>query len=307
MTLQSSEIVSIKEDLGGVHGHVVRKAGVLVGGALDDVLGPAVVMVAVTSLGTDHLTVTRVKLATLAQGEAVGLVGTQELVIAGLHQRDEGLLGAVDQLAVDALQVCNPRKALDVVESIIGPNILLFNVTYIIKEERTESHVSWHQDLTFWGLSHDDQVSMWIALSDANAASGCMRMIPGSHLAGKIDHYITEDDNNVLLQGQTVHGVNESSSVYCPLKPGQASFHHGWTLHASMPNKSDDRRIGLNVQYLAPHVRQTKHDLDTAMLVRGIDQYGHFGLDVGAKSDLDPVALLKQKELEELYRKTAGS
>jgi len=58
---------------------------------------------------------------------------------------------------------------------------------------------------------------------------------------------------------------------------------------------------------LAPHVRQTKHDLDTAMLVRGIDQYGHFGLDVGAKSDLDPVALLKQKELEELYRKTAGS
>ena len=74
-----------------------------------------------------------------------------------------------------------------------------------------------------------------------------------------------------------------------------------------MANKSDDRRIGLNVQYLAPHVRQTKHDLDTAMLVRGIDQYGHFGLDVGAKSDLDPVALQKQKELEELYRKTAGS
>ena len=222
--------------------------------------------------------------------------------VGDLHYKSK-----VHTILTSPLEIATNKKALDVVEAIIGPNILLFNVTYIIKEARTESHVSWHQDLTFWGLSHDDQVSMWIALSDADATSGCMRMIPGSHLAGKLDHYITEDDNNVLLQGQTVSGVNENSSVYCPLKPGQASFHHGWTLHASMANKSNDRRIGLNVQYLAPHVRQTKHDLDTAMLVRGIDQYGHFGLDVGAKSDLDPVALLKQKELEELYRKTAGS
>ena len=213
----------------------------------------------------------------------------------------------VHTILTSPLEIATNKKALDIVEAIIGPNILLFNVTFIIKEPQTESHVSWHQDLTFWGLSHDDQVSMWIALSDANAVSGCMRMIPGSHLIGRLNHYLTEDEDNVLLQGQTVDGVNESSSVHCPLKPGQASFHHGWTLHASMANKSDDRRIGLNVQYLAPHVKQTKHNLDTAMLVRGVDKYGHFGLDVGAKSDLDPTALLKQKELEELYRKTAGS
>ena len=68
----------------------------------------------------------------------------------------------------------------------------------------------------------------------------------------------------------------ESDAVMCPLQPGQASFHHGWTLHASMPNHSDDRRIGLNVQYLATHMHQTKHDQDSAMLVRGADYYQHF-------------------------------
>ena len=47
-----------------------------------------------------------------------------------------------------------------------------------------------------------------------------------------------------------------------------------------------------------------KHDLDTAMLVRGVAKYSNFGEDVGAKSDLDPATLLKQKELEKLYRKT---
>jgi len=57
---------------------------------------------------------------------------------------------------------------LDLVEAMIGPDILLYNVTYIIKEPHSPSHVSWHQDLTYWGLSHDDQVSMWLALSVAD-------------------------------------------------------------------------------------------------------------------------------------------
>lgn len=198
-------------------------------------------------------------------------------------------------------------KVLDLVERMIGPDILLFNVTYIIKEPNSPSHVSWHQDLTYWGLSHDDQVSMWLALSPATEESGCMRMIPGSHKQGRVDHENTADDSNVLLQGQTVRGVREEDALLCPLQPGEATFHHGWTLHASMPNKSNDRRIGLNVQYLAPHVRQTKHDLDTAILVRGEDRYNHFKPDFPATSDLDPEALERQAELERLYRATAGS
>ena len=44
-----------------------------------------------------------------------------------------------------------------------------------------------------------------------------------------------------------------------------------------------------------------------ALLPRGVDKYAQFGSDVGAKTDLNPVALFRQKELDELYRKTAGS
>jgi ectoine hydroxylase-related dioxygenase (phytanoyl-CoA dioxygenase family) len=199
----------------------------------------------------------------------------------------------------------NPA-VLDIVEQLIGPDILLYNVTYIIKEAGTTSHVSWHQDLTYWGLSHDDQVSMWLALSPATEESGCMRMIPGSHVNGCVTHEPTDDDSNVLFRGQTVRGVKEENSVMCPLQPGEASFHHGWTLHASMPNNSGDRRIGLNVQYLATHVRQTKHDLDTAMLVRGEDKYRNFGENVAAEIDLDPAALAHQIELENRYVEIAG-
>ncbi len=198
-------------------------------------------------------------------------------------------------------------QALDIVEQLIGPDILLFNATYIVKEPNTQSHVSWHQDLTYWGLSHDDQVTMWLALSPATEQSGCMRMIPGSHTQGRLEHTTTQDDNNVLFQGQTVQGIDEKSSVHCPLNPGEASFHHGWTLHASMPNQSADRRIGLNVQYIAPHVKQTKHDLDSAMLVRGEDTFGHFKADKPAHTDFAADALAEHVRLQALYRATAGS
>ena len=78
-------------------------------------------------------------------------------------------------------------------------------------------------------------------------------------------------------------------------------------VNSNLTIKSDDRRIGLNAKYLAPHVKQTEHDCYTDMLVRGVDKGAYFGLDVEAKIDLDPVALCKQKELDELYRKTADS
>ena len=213
----------------------------------------------------------------------------------------------IHTILTSAAELATHPAILDIVEKMIGPNILLHNATFIIKEPKTESHVSWHQDLTFWGLSHDDQVALWLALSPAMEESGCMRMIPGSHKNGMHQHETTEDENNVLLQGQTVSGIDESSAQMAPLAPGEASFHHGWTLHASMPNNSDDRRIGLNVQYLATHVRQTKHDLDTAILVRGVDEYNNFKPAKFATTDLDPAAVQLQEDMDKLYRETAGT
>ena len=121
-----------------------------------------------------------------------------------------------------------------------------------------------------------------------------------------MEHVTKDDSDNVLLQGQIVSGVNECDAHACPFAPGEATFHHGWTLHDSMPNQSADRRIGLNVQYLATHVRQTKHDMDTAMLVRGQDEYGHFESDRPATSDLDPAAIAHQAFLEGRYVRIAG-
>ncbi|MCY3837667.1 MAG: hypothetical protein OXH09_03275 [Gammaproteobacteria bacterium] len=77
-------------------------------------------------------------------------------------------------------------------------------------------------------------------------------------------------------------------------------------MHASLPNESSDRRIGFNAQYLATHMRQTQHDCDTAILVSGVDNYGHFGEDMPATVDFDPAAVARQRELDRQVRETMG-
>ena len=225
-----------------------------------------------------------------------------EAVIGNLHYQSN-----IHTVLRSPWELATQTAVLDLVEAMIGPDILLHNATYIIKEPRTRQHVSWHQDLTYWGFDDAAQVSMWLALSVADETSGCMQMVPGSHLIGEQPHEPTDDADNVLLQGQTIRDVDTANAVLCSLAPGEASFHHGWTLHASMPNPSADRRIGLNVQYIAPHMKQLKTDDDTAILVRGVDRYQHFKQVKPARAELDEAALARHRELQALYVATAGS
>ena len=63
-------------------------------------------MVASAVVWAAHLAVAGVKVAALAEGEAVRLVRAEELLVARLHQGDEGgRVQVVDQLAVDGLDV----------------------------------------------------------------------------------------------------------------------------------------------------------------------------------------------------------
>ena len=131
-------------------------------------------------------------------------------------------------------------------------------------------------------------------------------MIPRSHTNGLVTHEPTDDKSNILYQGQSISGINESQAKTCALQPGEASFHHGWTVHSSMPNQSDDRRIGLNVQFIKPSMKQLKTNEDSAMLVRGVDNYGYYKENIPAETDLDPAALSRQKELNVIYEDIAS-
>ncbi len=203
-----------------------------------------------------------------------------------------------------AYKLATNKELLDSVEALLGPNILLYNTSFVIKEPHSKAHISWHQDLTYWGFNDDKQVAAWIALSDATEENGCMHMIPGSHKGGQLPHRTTKDSNNLLHHGQTIEGVSEEQSRCIPLNAGEGSLHHGWTMHTSYPNKSDDRRIGLTINYISTDMFQTQTEHDSAMLVRGVDHYKHFKIDTPSSTIFDENAWNKQKDYEDLLYQT---
>jgi hypothetical protein len=184
-------------------------------------------------------------------------------------------LRAAAYLASDVpLRVARDPRVLDAVESILGPDILLWSCEYFIKEAHTDKIVSWHQDLTYWGMDGTDhEVTAWVALSPATLASGCMRFVPGSHHESIVPHEDTFAEDNLLSRGQEIAvEVNEDDAITAALAPGQMSLHHGRLFHASGPNVTDDRRIGLVIRYIRPDTPSTGAGADYAMLMRGADR-----------------------------------
>jgi len=177
-----------------------------------------------------------------------------------------------------AARMAMDPRVLDVVEGVLGPDLLIWSAEFFIKEPRTPHIVGTHQDLTYWGMGEtSDQVTAWIALSPATVESGCMDFVAGSHKNPILPHNDTFSENNLLSRGQEIAvEVAESDKTHIELRPGQMSLHHGLTIHGSGPNRSDDRRIGFAIRYLNPNARQLQASRDYAMLARGVDRTGNF-------------------------------
>jgi hypothetical protein len=183
-------------------------------------------------------------------------------------------------------------KVLDAVESVIGPDIMIYHLTSWLKEPQEPSHVSWHQDGTYFGLEPAEQITAWIALTDATPEMGCVKVLPGSHVIGQKPHKDTAIPGNLLSRGQTIeHRLDFANYVMMPLKAGQISLHHTHVVHSSEPNRTDRRRIGIGVSYIPTHCRLANDGARvTAMLVRGHDAFGNFDPEPRPQGDFDPAS-----------------
>ena len=166
---------------------------------------------------------------------------------------------------------------LNPVEDLIGPDIRLFHLSVWPKHAHDPAFVSWHQDATYFGLEPAVQVTAWVALTDAPVEAGCIEVVPGSHRSGQLHHGQSESPHNLLSRGQTVsEDFDWHGTVFMAVRAGQMSLHHTHLIHRSGPNQSDHRRIGLGISYSPASARCRCATRLSAMLVRGVDRYGHF-------------------------------
>src|SRR5207249_1199147 len=113
----------------------------------------------------------------------------------------------------------------------------------------------------------------------------------GVHVA-QVAHRDTFAPTNLLSRGQEIAvEVDEAKAVDILLEAGSMSLHHVLMFHSSPPNRSADRRIGYAIRYIPTYVRQVAGDGDSALLVRGVDEYHHFEPEEPPVTDLAPDAV----------------
>jgi len=229
----------------------------------------------------------------LSEDEVTRLRGKLEAFEAAQGHPVEGAQRSKSHLLFKWLDdLMRDARILGPVENLIGPDILCWNSIFWIKEAKSPSYVSWHQDLKYWGLDCEDLVTAWVALSPASEQSGCMRVLPGSHRKEMLPHDDVYDADNMLTRGQEIAiEVDEKISVSMALQAGQMSLHNVRLAHASGPNRSGDRRIGVSFHYMPTRSRQLVGEWDSAALVRGEDRYHNFVPAPVPACDMDPQAV----------------
>lgn len=174
--------------------------------------------------------------------------------------------------------VRHPR-ILDIVEDVIGPDILVFWSTFFIKEPGSPTFAAWHQDATYFGLEPYEHVTAWVALSDASREAGCMEVLSSRGAPRQLHHAAARLANSINGAGQLiVEPLAEDKAVAMTLRAGELSLHHTLCPHRSAPNRASHRRVGLGISYIPAHVRPVGSYRMPALLVRGSNSGGHFDL-----------------------------
>lgn len=184
--------------------------------------------------------------------------------------------------------IAHSATLLDVVEDLIGPDILLWSCTFAIKQPHSPGRFTWHQDATYWGLMPPIALTCWLAFGAVGPQNGGVRFLRGSHKLGILPHRNTFSPDNFLSRGQEIEQLpRQCVEVAAHLQPGEISIHDALTAHSSGPNESEQARIGCLLTFIPTYVRHERVR-ESAMLMRGFDRFGYHDLERRPAGDMLP-------------------
>jgi phytanoyl-CoA hydroxylase len=148
------------------------------------------------------------------------------------------------------LDLVKDTRLLDMTEALLGPNLLVYYSQLMMKAPRQGFTAPWHQDFAFFPHGKAGILACTVAIDDATLENGCIRVIPGSHRLGLINHYNRDGLFTGVVQDE--HAFDASSEVALTAKAGSVIFWHSLTLHASHPNRTEQPRRALVIEYKNP-------------------------------------------------------
>lgn len=178
----------------------------------------------------------------------------------------------------------NPR-IVDMIEQLIGPDIILWGSNLFHKRPVEGPATPWHRDGAHWVMRPLVTVSVWLAVTDSQLDNGCLRFIPGSHATREMGEHYDSDRPGLVFPGslrETEFDETEARDV--EVEAGQMILFDSHTIHGARVNTGTRPRTGYSIRFM-PATSRFHHDAavrrDTPgsaqhtrplILVRGVDR-----------------------------------
>ena len=167
----------------------------------------------------------------------------------------EGLHGKLKTEGMFAVQT-HPA-ILDIVESLIGPEILAhpqFNIRPKLPNQDTlRGSLAPRLGVLTTGRFRDFHGQLLDSACDATVENGCMEVIAGSHKAPLINH-VTGLGPGRNFKGIVDGALPDGEQVQCPVPLGGVLLIQHKTIHRSVPNHSDHIRWSMDIRYSDPRM-----------------------------------------------------
>lgn len=192
------------------------------------------------------------------------------------------------------LEIPTYPPLLDMLEQLLGPDIILWGTTLFHKPAGVDRIVPWHRDGRYWPIKPLNTTSVWIGVSNCTVESGCLRVIPGSHAARETgEHYRDHGDGVTIPETLREDQYDEAQARDIILEPGQMVIFDVYSAHGSNANRGDQSRIGYALRFIPANCHYDHHDIPIAdsrgsahhtrplIQVRGVDRSGRNDFTIG--------------------------
>ena len=198
----------------------------------------------------------------MREGQITAPAKLSEQTVSSMREKMEALFAARPELGTDYLpalieidrgwlEFAVLPEILDIVEQLIGPDIIVWSSALFCKSPVRGKSTPWHQDAQYWPIRPLETTTVWIAIDPATQENGCLRVVPCSHRNKEIfRHSLNESDQLVLNQELHSSVQEQITPTDVILDRGMFSFHDAYMIHGAEPNNSGKRRAGLTFRYM---------------------------------------------------------
>lgn len=199
--------------------------------------------------------------------------------VAGKYNREKRELKERDTYGKAFLQIMNlwredesvrrfvlAKRFAKIAADLLGvKNVRLYHDQALFKEPGG-GPTPWHQDQNYWPLDTDKTITMWMPLVDIpNVDMGMLTFASGSHKEGNVFDYVISDESEGAFDDyvkKNQFAISRPSSM----KAGDATFHHGFTIHNAPGNSSPAMREVMTIIYYedGATISQPKHQWQEA-------------------------------------------